>query len=75
MKRVFRWNEEHKRLEEVLASPRKAGITIIEDRFAKNPAVSPVDGTFVDSRRKAEEHNVRNGTVYYQDLQGMKQPD
>ena len=37
--------------------------TVITDAYSKNPVLSPVDGTLLDSRAKLRDHNARNGCV------------
>ena len=63
MKRRYRYDKSQSRLVEVFAGERPRVHTVITDAYYKNPVLSPVDGTLLDSRAKLRDHNARNGCV------------
>ena len=51
------------KLVEKAAAPPLRSPTVMIDCYSKNPTVSPVDGSVLDSRRKLANHNARNDVI------------
>ena len=62
MRRRYRYDKEQDRMIEVgIAAPPP--VHFIEDNYHRNPVVSPVDMTVLDSRSALRRHNLANNVV------------
>ena len=54
------WKNKQKEDEKYMEKINGKNISFITDSYAKNPIVSPVDGSIIDSSVKLREHNKKN---------------